>query len=68
MEGTARIVKGKLAIVGKGTYHVHGVRFFRQQIKNIEASKLPLKDSTYRTLAQYRAAVAFWDEQKAKKA
>ncbi len=65
MNGRAMIIGGKLAISHNGSIWVPGVRFIRDQIKKIEASKSPIKASTYVTLASYKAAVTLWDNRNA---
>ena len=65
MNGRAMIIGGKLAISNNGSAQIVGIRFVRNAIAQMEASKLSLKPSTYVTLASYKAAETLWNDRNA---
>ena len=61
MNGRAMIIGGKLAISHNGSAQIWGIRAIRKAIAQIEASKTPIKASTYVAMCSYKAAVSLWE-------
>lgn len=58
----AIIENGKLVIINNaGSRYLIGIRQARKDIAQIEAAKLPLKDSTRARLAVLKDGVAAWE-------